>query len=279
MAARNSGMPALGVYLVKPACNASIAAALICSGVSKSGSPAPNPHTSMPSAFIAFALLSIESVREGVSWAARSEISMSILFVLIKGAATLLAAVKVFNQSFKIILFHTHNRHLALRVFNRIRRRRGVNHDCLTELFSDRARRCFRRIGGAEHVANFADGILALINERDAFFRPGRVPFFRKRIAWPRAGHEFDDVFPRVAAFAVSKFFLQHRQHGTIKLFSLRHAHPMDFETDNIETGPRKNFDHAAGPDVWKLKIVRLNQNQGLLDLCLLGKLYCLIEN
>src|ERR1700719_1367304 len=130
-------MRALGVYLVKPACNASIAAALMCSGVSKSGSPAPKPHTSIPSAFIAFALLSIESVSEGVSWAARSEISMSVLFVLIKGAVTLLAGIKVFNQSFKIILFHTHDRHLAFRVFNRIGRVGGVDHDRLAEFFSD----------------------------------------------------------------------------------------------------------------------------------------------
>src|SRR5436190_20389096 len=78
MAARNSGIPALGVYLVKPAWSASIAAALMCSGVSKSGSPAPNPHTSIPSAFIAFALLSIESVRDGVNWAAREEMSMAV---------------------------------------------------------------------------------------------------------------------------------------------------------------------------------------------------------
>src|SRR5947207_13533233 len=71
-------MPALGVYFVKPASNASMAAFFICSGVSKSGSPAPKPQTSMPSAFMALALLSIESVSEGVSWAARSEISMAI---------------------------------------------------------------------------------------------------------------------------------------------------------------------------------------------------------
>src|SRR6266567_2258986 len=67
IACRSSGMPALGVYFVKPASNASIAALLMCSGVSKSGSPAPKPQTSMPSAFIAFALLSIERVNDGVS--------------------------------------------------------------------------------------------------------------------------------------------------------------------------------------------------------------------
>src|SRR5882762_6307326 len=150
-------MPELGVYFVKPASSAAIAAALMCSGVSKSGSPAPKPQTSIPSAFIAFALLSIESVSEGVSRAARSEISMSILLVLVQGAATLLAAVKVFNQSFEIILFHAHDRHFAFRVFNRIGRVRGVNHDGLAKFLSDRAWRRFRGIGGAEHIADFAN--------------------------------------------------------------------------------------------------------------------------
>src|ERR1700682_4173132 len=143
-------MPELGVYFVKPPSSAAIAAALMCSGVSKSGSPAPKLQTSIPSAFIAFALLSIESVSEGVSWAARSEISMSILLVLIQGAATLLATVKVFNQSFEIILLHAHDRHFALRVFNRIGRVRCVDHDCLAEFLSDRARWRLRRIGRAE---------------------------------------------------------------------------------------------------------------------------------
>src|SRR5919204_6294461 len=69
-------IPAFGVYFVKPASNASIAALFMCSGVSKSGSPAPKPQTSIPSAFMAFALLSIERVNDGVSCAARSEISM-----------------------------------------------------------------------------------------------------------------------------------------------------------------------------------------------------------
>jgi hypothetical protein len=45
----------------------------MCSGVSKSGSPAPNPHTSIPSDFIALALLSIERVRDGVKVEALDE--------------------------------------------------------------------------------------------------------------------------------------------------------------------------------------------------------------
>src|SRR5258707_15673699 len=73
-------MPALGVYLVKPACNAAIAAVLMCSGVSKSGSPAPKPQTSIPSDFIALALLSIERVREGVKVEALEESCIIRLF-------------------------------------------------------------------------------------------------------------------------------------------------------------------------------------------------------
>src|ERR1700731_108519 len=45
----------------------------MCSGVSKSGSPAPKPQTSIPSDFIAFALLSMESVRDGVKLEALEE--------------------------------------------------------------------------------------------------------------------------------------------------------------------------------------------------------------
>src|SRR5208283_855768 len=70
---RSSGMPELGVYFVNPASRDAMAAALMCSGVSKSGSPAPKPQTSIPSDFIAFALLSIESVREGVKLEALEE--------------------------------------------------------------------------------------------------------------------------------------------------------------------------------------------------------------
>src|ERR1700679_501349 len=66
-------MPEEGVYLVNPASSDPIAAALMCSGVSKSGSPAPKPMTSCPSAFMALALLSMERVREGVSSCTREE--------------------------------------------------------------------------------------------------------------------------------------------------------------------------------------------------------------
>src|SRR5467141_1484040 len=70
---RSSGMPELGVYLVNPASREAIAAALMCSGVSKSGSPAPKLQTSIPSDFIALALLSMERVRDGVRLVALEE--------------------------------------------------------------------------------------------------------------------------------------------------------------------------------------------------------------
>src|SRR5215469_17720745 len=73
-------MPELGVYLVKPASRDAIAAALICSGVSKSGSPAPKLQTSIPSDFIALALLSIERVRDGVKLVALEESCIGTIF-------------------------------------------------------------------------------------------------------------------------------------------------------------------------------------------------------
>ena len=67
-------MPLLGVYFVNPSFKALIAASVMCCGVAKSGSPAPNPTTSIPFAFISLALASIARVRDGVSAAARREI-------------------------------------------------------------------------------------------------------------------------------------------------------------------------------------------------------------
>ena len=60
-----SSIPLAGVYLVKSLSRASFAACLIYSGVGKSGSPAPKPITSFPSAFICFESASIFKVREG----------------------------------------------------------------------------------------------------------------------------------------------------------------------------------------------------------------------
>jgi hypothetical protein len=38
-----------------------------------------------------------------------------------------------------------------------------------------------------------------------------------------------------------------------------------------VQAGARKNFNDAARPQIWKFEIVRLNQHEGLLDLCISG--------
>src|SRR5436190_1765090 len=56
MACLSSGKQGVGVYLVSPLSSAALAASLMNAGVSKSGSPAPNPTTSTPAFFSAAAL-------------------------------------------------------------------------------------------------------------------------------------------------------------------------------------------------------------------------------
>ena len=55
MASFRAGVPSTAVYLVSPFLIASIAASFILSGVSKSGSPAPRPITSLPAALSSLA--------------------------------------------------------------------------------------------------------------------------------------------------------------------------------------------------------------------------------
>jgi len=64
-ASLSAGMPATGVYLVRPSAIARQAASFTCAGVSKSGSPAPNPTTSFPARRSAFALASMARVCDG----------------------------------------------------------------------------------------------------------------------------------------------------------------------------------------------------------------------
>src|SRR5213596_2917933 len=270
MAWRSSGMPALGVYLVKPASNASIAAFLMCSGVSKSGSPAPKPHTSMPSAFMALALLSIERVSEGVSWAARSEISMVVS--LFKMERKLLVAIEVFNQRFEIILINLDDRHFAFRILDRIRCMRGIDHNRLAELSANGSRWGFGRISRAKHVANLAHRIYALIHDRDRFFSSRSIAFVRGTFAGLSASHKFDNAFPVFAAALWAEFFLKDWQHGPVELLRLRDAHSMDLEADDGEPRARKYFNDSARSQIWKPKIVRLDQDECLFDLCVRGK-------
>ena len=40
----------------------------------------------------------------------------------------------------------------------------------------------------------------------------------------------------------------------------------MNLETNDVEAGPREDVDHSAGAGAGKLEIVRLDQDQGLLN-------------
>src|SRR4051812_40199792 len=66
-------MPGVGAYFVLPAFSAAMHASLICSGVSKSGSPAAKPQTSSPAAWRALAFASTASVGEGETLRAQVE--------------------------------------------------------------------------------------------------------------------------------------------------------------------------------------------------------------
>src|SRR6185369_900630 len=66
-------MPGVGAYFVFPPLSAAMHASLMCSGVSKSGSPAAKPQTSSPAAAMALALASIASVGDGETLRAQVE--------------------------------------------------------------------------------------------------------------------------------------------------------------------------------------------------------------
>src|SRR4051794_12286471 len=74
MARRSSGSPAVGEYRWFAGFrHASTAAATMCSGVGKSGSPAPKPTTGSPAAWSALALASTASVADSAMDAMRRE--------------------------------------------------------------------------------------------------------------------------------------------------------------------------------------------------------------
>src|SRR4051794_35605781 len=72
MAALSSGRQGVGVYLVRPASRAVLAASLMKAGVSKSGSPAPKPTTSTPDFLRALALALTARVMDSATRAMRS---------------------------------------------------------------------------------------------------------------------------------------------------------------------------------------------------------------
>ena len=68
----SAGVPSTAVYLVSPASIARLAASLMFCGVSKSGSPALKPITSLPAAFSSFALSDMAMVGDGLMRCMRS---------------------------------------------------------------------------------------------------------------------------------------------------------------------------------------------------------------
>ncbi len=73
MASRSGSMPGVGAYFVFPARSATMQASLMCSGVSKSGSPAAKPQTSSPAACNALAFASTANVGDGETLRAQEE--------------------------------------------------------------------------------------------------------------------------------------------------------------------------------------------------------------
>src|ERR1039457_2592493 len=121
MAVRNSGIPEDGVYLVKPAASACAAASLIYCGVSKSGSPAPKPQTSTPSALSFFAFASMARVNDGVRVVARcARCCMNDLSGAdspirnFRMVSSKFAVVKLLDKRFQIIVARADDLHFAL---------------------------------------------------------------------------------------------------------------------------------------------------------------------
>src|SRR5215470_12969227 len=83
----------------------------------------------------------------------------------------------------------------------------------------------------------------------------------------PFAGHELDDALPVFATAFRAELILKDRQHGTVELLRLCHAHLMNLEANNREARARKYFDHPAWTQVWEAEIVRLNEHKCFFDL------------
>ena len=52
---------------------------------------------------------------------------------------------------------------------------------------------------------------------------------------------------------------------GSVKIYGLRDAHPMDFDSDDKQAGAGEEIDHVAGSTRWKPEVLRLNQDQRAL--------------
>src|SRR5437899_2666752 len=74
--------------------------------------------------------------------------------------------------------------HFSPRVFHGVAGVGSVDHDGRTKFAADGAGRRFGRVGGAQHVADFANGLMTFVNDGDAFLRAGLME--RDRVAFAR---------------------------------------------------------------------------------------------
>ena len=79
--------------------------------------------------------------------------------------------------------------------------------------------------------------------------------------------------------FSGAEFVFQDIEHRPVKFLRLRHAHAVNLEADDGKAAARKNFDHAAGARVGKFEIVRLDQDERLLDFRVLREVDHAVEN
>ena len=84
MASLKSKYPGTGEYLEKLSSIAFLPASLICSGVSKSGSPTLMLMTLIPCAFISLLFCDIASVADGASLSKRSDSCAIVNFYFMK---------------------------------------------------------------------------------------------------------------------------------------------------------------------------------------------------
>src|SRR5262245_17487100 len=101
-------MPSTCVYLLSPRLIAAIAASLMLSGVSKSGSPAPSPITSRPAALRARALSVTAMVGDGLMRLSESARKAMRISEKTRGRVPDLGAILLERDDFPS------NRHLAL---------------------------------------------------------------------------------------------------------------------------------------------------------------------
>src|SRR5947208_9663348 len=97
IASLSSGKQGVGVYFVTPLSSAAFAASLMNAGVSKSGSPAPNPTTSTPAFFSAAAFALTARVIDSETSVIRSD-SGNMVVVLLCGRRTVAGEGGEFNR-------------------------------------------------------------------------------------------------------------------------------------------------------------------------------------